>query len=406
MFICNLIANTIFLHKYYTYCFIMWIDRDYAAKITEAVKSRPVVLLTGMRQAGKSSLLRRQLNDAEYVTLDRLLLAEEAEENPTAFLNRFKKQVIIDEIQYAPSLFRDLKIKVDENRKIRGKWILTGSQQFILMQHASESLAGRIRILNLGTLNARELNRTSLLSDKRDLLWKGGFPELWAENLNVKDFFEDYIQTYLERDLRQIVNVTNLRDFRRFLSILAIRTGQLMNYSEISKEVGVAVNTIKAWVAALETSGVLVLLPPYYNNLGKRLIKAPKLYFCDNGLIASLLNIASLESLENSIYLGHIWENFVLSEYLKDGFIAGKDIFFFRDSNGNEIDFIIEKESDVYLIEAKHSERPNPAKLSIKKFATLFKRDVNSIIACNIGETGLISLKDYSLYNPLYGSIL
>jgi len=269
----------------------MWIERDYSAKIKDAVKSRPVVLLTGIRQAGKSSLLKKLLNDAEYITLDRILLAEEAEENPSIFLNRFASQVIIDEIQYAPSLFRDLKIKVDENRDAKGRWILTGSQQFILMQHASESLAGRIRILNLGTLSATELNRTNLLTNRRDLLWKGGFPEVWAENLDSKDFFDDYIQTYLERDLRQILNIANLRDFRRFLSILAIRTGQLLNYSEISKEVGVAVNTIKAWVSALETSGVIILLPPYYNNLGKRLIKAPKLYFCDNGLVASLLNI-------------------------------------------------------------------------------------------------------------------
>jgi len=383
----------------------MWIERDYSARIKDAVKSRPVVLLTGIRQAGKSSLLRKLLSDAEYVTLDRILLAEEAEENPTIFLDRFDKQVIIDEIQYAPSLFRDLKIKVDENRNIRGKWILTGSQQFILMQHATESLAGRIRIINLGTLSVTELNRTKLLRNRRDILWKGGFPELWAANLDPKEFYDDYIQTYLQRDLRQILNVTNLRDFRRFLSMLAIRTGQLLNYSEISKEVGVAVNTIKAWVSALETSGIIILLPPYYNNLGKRLIKAPKLYFSDNGLIASLLNIASLEALENSIYLGNIWENFVFSEYLKEGFIAGKDIFFFRESNGIEVDFVIEKEGEVNLVEVKHSERPNPAKLSINRIAPLFKRSVNSVVACNLEETGVISLKDYSLYNPLYGSI-
>lgn len=383
----------------------MWIERDYSARIKDAVKSRPVVLLTGIRQAGKSSLLRKLLNDAEHVTLDRILLAQEAEENPTIFLDRFDKQVIIDEIQYAPSLFRDLKVRVDENRNIKGRWILTGSQQFALMQHASESLAGRIRILNLGTLSATELNRAKLLHNRRDILWKGGFPELWAENLDPKEFYEDYIQTYLERDLRQILNVTNLRDFRRFLSILAIRTGQVLNYSEISKEVGVAVNTIKAWVSALETSGIIILLPPYYNNLGKRLIKAPKLYFCDNGLLASLLNIASLEALEKSIYLGNIWENFVFSEYLKEGFIAGKDIFFFRESNGIEIDFVIEKESEVNLVEAKHAERPNPAKLSINRIAPLFKRPVNSLVACNLEETGVISLKDYSLYNPLHGSI-
>lgn len=384
----------------------MWIERDYSEKIKEAVKTRPVILLTGIRQAGKSSLLQRLFTDAEYVTLDRMILAEEAEENPTVFLDRFKNQVIIDEIQYAPSLFRDLKIVVDENRKIKGKWILTGSQQFILMRHVSESLAGRVRILNLGTLSAKELNRTNLLKNKRDLLWKGGFPEIWAEKLDAKEFFEDYIQTYLERDLKQILNVTNLRDFRRFLSLLAIRVGQLLNYSEISKEVGVAVNTIKAWVNALEVSGLIILLPPYYNNLGKRLIKAPKLYFCDNGLACTLLNIDSLDTLGKSLHLGNIWENFVLSEHLKEGFVPGKDIFYFRDTNGVEIDFVIEKEGEVFLVEAKHSERPNPAKLNFKKVAPLFNIEVRSIVACGVEEKGRIALKDYSIYNPLNGSIL
>jgi predicted AAA+ superfamily ATPase len=383
----------------------MWIERDYSDKIIESFKKRLVILLTGIRKAGKSSLLRKLFPDTEYVTLDRLVLAEEAEEDPTIFLNRFKRQVIIDEIQYAPSLFRDLKIFVDEDRNTKGKWILTGSQQFILMRHVSESLAGRVRIMNLGTLSARELNRTSLLKNKRDLLWKGGFPELWAENLEAKDFFNDYIQTYLERDLKQILNVTNLRDFRRFLSLLAMRVGQLLNYSEISKELGVAVNTVKAWVNALEISGLVVLLPPYYNNLGKRLIKAPKLYFCDNGLVCTLLNIDSPDALEKSLQLGNIWENFVLSDLIKEGLNVGKDLFYFRDTNGVEIDFIVEKKEEVFLIEAKHSERPNPTKLNFKKVAPLFNDKVNTLVACGVNEKGRIALKDFSIYNPLNGSI-
>jgi predicted AAA+ superfamily ATPase len=381
----------------------MWIERDYSEKIIKAIKTRPVVLLTGVRQAGKSSLLQRLFKDIEYVTLDRMILAEEAEENPTLFLARFKNNVIIDEIQYAPSLFREIKIKVDENRSVKGKWLLTGSQQFLLMRHISESLAGRVGILNLGTLSATELNKTSLLKNKRDLLWKGGFPELWAEKLDVKEFFDDYIQTYLERDLKQIIDVTNLRDFRRFLSILAFRVGQLLNYSEISREIGVAVNTIKAWVSALETSGIIILLPPYYENLGKRLIKAPKLYFSDNGLVTSLLNINSLETLDKSIQLGNIWENFVFSEFLKEGFIAGKDIFFLRDQNGVEIDFILEKEGTVFLVEAKYSEHPNSRKLNFRKIAPLFRQAVKSVVACGVEERGTVSLKDYTLYNPLYG---
>lgn len=379
----------------------MWIQRNNTEKIKKAVNTRPVVLLTGVRQVGKSSLLQRLFKNADYVTLDKLHLAQEASENPSKFLNRFKNQVIIDEIQYAPSLFRDLKIKVDAERELKGKWILTGSQQFTLMKHVSESLAGRVRILNLGTLSLSELNRTDLLKERKDLLWKGGFPEIWAEDLDAADFYDDYIQTYIERDLKEILNVTNLRDFRRFLSLLALRVGQLINYSEISKEVGVAVNTIKAWVNALEISGLIILLTPYFNNLGKRLIKAPKLYFCDNGLVASLLNINSLNALENSLHLGNLWENFVFSEFIKEGYTSGKNIFFYRDQNGVEIDFIVEKEGKTYLIEAKNSERPNPKKLNFHKVAPFFKEEVNCIVACNVNDKEVFHLKDYSLYNPL-----
>ena len=379
----------------------MWIERQNTDQILKAIKNRPVVLLTGVRQAGKSSLLRKLFPNTEYVTLDKVTLAQEAEENPIGFLNRFKEQVIIDEIQYAPSLFRDLKIKVDEDRGIKGRWILTGSQQFALMRQISESLAGRVSILNLGPLSASELNNTDLLQNKNDLLWKGGFPEVWAENLDVQQFFDDYIQTYLERDLRQILNVSNLRDFRRFLILLALRTGQLLNYSEISKDIGVSVNTIKAWTNALETSGILVLLAPYYNNLGKRLIKAPKVYFCDNGLVASLLNIQSRDALSKSPHLGNLWENFVFTEFFKNGFTSGKNIFYFRDQNGVEIDFIIEKEAEIFLIEAKNSERPDPRKFNFQKVAPLFKNKVHPIVACNTNENRLIEFKNYSLYNPL-----
>jgi hypothetical protein len=330
-------------------------------------------------------------------------MAEEAEVNPGKFLNRFEKKVIIDEIQYAPSLFRELKIRIDEERDVKGRWILTGSQQFPLMKEISESLAGRARILNLNTLSANELNQANLLHNKRDLLWKGGFPEIWAEDLNANDFFEDYIQTYLERDLKQILNVINLRDFRRFLTMLAIRVGQLLNFSELSKDVGVSNNTIKSWVNSLEASGLIVLLPPYYNNLGKRLIKAPKLYFCDNGIVSALLNINSSNTLENSPHLGSIWENFVFTEFMKEGFTPGKNLFFYRDQNGVEIDFILEYDGSTYLIEAKNSERPRSEKLNFRKVVPLFKEKVNPLVACNVEEKGVISLKDFSLYNPLFG---
>lgn len=379
----------------------MWIERNYYQKILEAVKTRPALLLTGTRQSGKSSLLQRLFPDAEYVTLDKVLLAEEAEINPSKFLSRFEKQVIIDEIQYAPSLFREIKIRIDENRNVKGKWILTGSQQFNLMQGITESLAGRIRIINLFPLSAFELNRAGFELNPKNYLWRGGFPEVWAENLVAADFFEDYIQTYLERDLKQMLNVNNLMDFRRFVIHLALRTGQLVNYTEIAKDTGVSGNTIKSWINLLETSGLIYLLPPFYQNLGKRLIKAPKIYFCDTGLICALLNIHSLQALENSPHLGNIWENFVFTELLKSGFTCGKDLFFYRDQNGVEIDFVAEKEGKTFLLEAKYSEIPKAGKLNFKKVAPLFSPTVQLLVACPANENTLVSLKDFSIYNPL-----
>jgi hypothetical protein len=381
----------------------MWIERLHTEKLIAAVKSRPAVLLTGVRQVGKSSLLQRMFPDAEYVTLDKVIFAREANENPSDFLNRFKDQVIIDEIQYAPSLFRELKIKIDENRKLNGKWIFTGSQQFNLMKSVSESLAGRISIIPMGSLSALELNSTPLATNKTDMLWKGGFPEVWSENLDVNDFFENYIQTYIERDLKQLLNVSNLWDFRRLISLLAVRTGQLLNYSELAKDVGISVNTIKSWINVLGTSGIIILVPPYYQNLGKRLIKSPKLYFCDNGLAASLLNIDSGETYDKSPHRGNLWENFLLTELVKYGMVPGKNIFYFRDQNGVEIDFILEKTGKTYLIEAKYSENPDSRKLNFKKVAPIFKQEVTPLVACRIEEKGLFKLSGYVVYNPLFG---
>jgi uncharacterized protein len=381
----------------------MWIERNNTDKILEAVRTRPVVLLTGVRQAGKSSLLKKLFPGAEYVTLDKILIATEAQENPERFLSGFNKQVIIDEIQYAPGLFRDLKVIVDQDREVRGKWILTGSQQFPLMQQVSESLAGRVRILQLGSLTASELNNSNLSQNPTDILWKGGFPEIWAEGLDASEYFDDYIQTYLERDLKQILNVSNLRDFRRFLSLLAVRVGQLLNFSDLAKDAGVAPNTIKAWVNALEVSGLIHLLPPYYNNLGKRLIKAPKIYFCDNGLITALLNIDSADALERSPHRGSIWENFVFTEMIKNGYVIGKDLFFYRDQNGVEIDFVTEKSGKTNLIEAKYAERPDQKKLNFRKVAPIFPGDVSNYCACTINEPRAIQLRDFGLYNPLFG---
>lgn len=207
----------------------MWIDRLLQAQIEKASLARPAVLVTGARQTGKSSLLQRMFSAAEYVTLDRVAVAAEAEENPARFLARFQGRTIIDEVQYAPSLFRELKILIDADRTNHGRWILTGSQRLQLMKEISESLAGRIGIFQLESLSAKELRAATRITSAavENCLWQGGYPELWANpGLDVESFYGDYIQTYLERDLKTLIQVTNLRDFQRFIRICATRTGQ------------------------------------------------------------------------------------------------------------------------------------------------------------------------------------
>jgi predicted AAA+ superfamily ATPase len=354
----------------------MWIDRLSNKRLREVLTTFPAVLLTGARQTGKSTLLTHELPQAESVTLDRVAVAMEAEENPQVFMRRFEGQVILDEVQYAPSLFRELKIHIDQARHQSGRWVLTGSQKFNLMGQASESLAGRVGLLSLETLSARELRESGHFSGDQleDFLWKGGYPELWANcRLNPHDFFESYIQTYLERDLRAILKVGNSRDFQRLIRLVALRAGQLVNYSELSKEVGVAVNTVKSWLGALEAGGLLYLLPSYWANIGKRLIKAPKLYFADHGLLAYLLGIVDRTSWQKHPLRGQVWENLVFGELVKTlGAIPGRHLFFYRDQNGVEIDFIWDRGPELVLIEAKATEVPNIRKLNFAKVQPLF----------------------------------
>jgi predicted AAA+ superfamily ATPase len=386
----------------------MWIERRAKSAIAQAIKSRPVVLLTGARQTGKSSLLRHELPDTAYVTFDYIVNAEQAENNPAAFLGQFSTQVILDEIQNAPSLFRELKIVVDANRESYGRWILTGSQKFSLMQGVSESLAGRIGILHLETLSAKELRDCGFFPRGRliDFLWQGGFPELWAnEQLTFESFFLDYIQTYLTRDLQAIINVRNVRDFQRFIRVCAARVGQLLNYNNLANNIGVSNNTIKTWINALEAAGLISLLPPYYANIGKRLIKAPKLYFSDQGLVCALLNINSFDIWANHPNRGELWENFVYMEYVKTRqLVPGQNIFFYRDKNGVEIDFVIEAGAKLELIEAKAMERVDDRKLKFTHVRQHFTKTA-STVACMIDEDRTITLKDYCLVNPLFADV-
>jgi predicted AAA+ superfamily ATPase len=379
----------------------MWLPRKIENRIVSLALTRPALLLTGVRQSGKSTLLQRLFPSAKYITLDKILIAAGAAENPVQFLNQFKndKQIILDEIQYAPSLFRELKIEIDSNREENGKWLLTGSQKFTLMRGVSESLAGRISICELQTLSTGELRESGYPFETEDALWMGGYPEIWANaGIDIEHYYADYIQTYLEKDLREIIQINNIRDFRRFLRACAIRAGQLVNQADIARDIGVSANTVKSWLNTLEISGIITLLQPYYTNISKRLVKAPKLYFNDQGLLCSLLNIHSAAALQGYINEGSIWENFVLN--------PSRNLFFYRDQNLVEIDFLIEAEDTIVLVEAKSSENVAEQKLNFHKVRNLFSNhSISCILACRTAERVAIHLKNFTVYNPLYTDI-
>ena len=386
----------------------MWIKRQLKNRILQMTASRPALLLTGARQTGKTSLLQRLFPDVEYITFDYLRQVEAVKESPEHFLSQFENQVILDEIQYVSEVFRELKIVIDKDRQNYGKWIMTGSQQFGLMGHISESLAGRISICHLETLSAAEL-RNEKIDHFDEFLWKGGYPELWSNpSLEISDFFESYIRTYIERDLKTIIDVKNLSDFRRFIRMIAARCGQLLNYKSLSSDVGVSDVTIRKWTHALEISGLIYLLNPYYANIGKRLIKSPKIYFADHGLLCYLLGIENGSDWHAHPQKGSLWENLVMTELVKNyHLIPGSNLFFYRDQNGVEIDFVIEKKGHLFFIEAKAGERIDPKKLHFQKVAALFgnKFHIEKALALNIDETKVIRQKNYRMYNPLYSNI-
>jgi predicted AAA+ superfamily ATPase len=341
----------------------MWIDRKIQTQIVALSNKFPALVLTGARQTGKTSLLKHVFPDYSYVSLDLAEAAELAEKSPEEFLKRFPPPVVIDEVQYAPGLFRNLKIAIDKNRHGMGRFILTGSQSFSLMNKISESLAGRCAILELESLCAQEIAAGRNLEPDYHLLLRllsrGTFPELWRDmDIPHEVFYQSYLRTYFERDLRQIINVSRLRDFERFLRCCAVRSGQILNQAELARDVGISPATAGAWISALQAGNVLVLLEPYFANLGKRLIKSPKLYFSETGLLCFLLGLRS-DGLERSPLVGQVWENFIFAELRRHLHLSrpADRLYFYRDQQSREIDFVIDRSGSLYLLEAKWSER-------------------------------------------------
>ena len=359
----------------------MYIPRQAENLVREMLSMFKVVLVTGPRQVGKTTLLKHLLGeDYTYVTLDDINALDVAKSDPKLFFFNYPGKIIIDEVQYAPELFREIKRLVDESDEF-GTIVLTGSQTFSLMNNVSETLAGRIGILELNGLSLREIRRdpfsepvvpdeTYLNSERVKTmaanLWetihRGSMPELYRNtDMKWQLFYAAYVKTYIERDVRLIINVKDLNLFAKFMVALAARTGQLLNHSAISNELGVEVKTIKSWTSVLETSGIIALVQPFSNNRLTRTVKTPMLYFMDTGLVCYLLNWLTPGTLMNGAMSGQILETFAVSEIIKsfkNNGVLQVPLFFYRDKDMYEIDIIIERSGVLYPMEVKKSATP------------------------------------------------
>ena len=338
----------------------MWIDRQIEPLLRQRAETRPVVVLTGARQTGKTSLMRRLFPDHGFVTLDLPSEAEQAEREPATFLARHPPPVVIDEVQYAPGLFRHLKAAVDRERDAAGAFLLTGSQPLGLMQSVSDSLAGRAAVVELEPLSFAEAKAAHPDLTVEQFLVRGGFPELYANlEIDAEGFLRSYVATYLERDLRQLLQVARLRDFERFLRAAALRTAQLLNRADLARDTGVAGSTAGAWLSALEASHQVMLLEPWFANRTKGLVKRPKLYLRDAGLAAFLCGVHAADALAVSPLAGPLWETFVCSEIRRAQLNRrGGWGFHFWCDRTREADFLLHRSGSFHLGDAKWTEHP------------------------------------------------
>ncbi len=333
------------------------IKRDISQIIKKAIKEYPVVLLTGPRQSGKTTLVRKFFSQYAYTNLEDLETRSFAENDPKGFLGQFQNGAIIDEVQRAPNLLSQIQVMVD-NKKKKGQFILTGSQNFLLLEKASQSLAGRVAIFNLLPFSMAELKNAGVKlsgSEAAEFMFKGFYPKLYDQNIDISRYYANYIQTYVERDIRLIKNISNLNAFKRFLDLCAGRSGQILNYSSLAVDAGVNQATAKDWISLLETSFIIFLLRPHHRNFNKRIVKMPKLYFYDTGLVCSLLGIASAVELNDHYLKGGLFETFIISEFMKTRFNAGlaPNAFYWRDKTGHEVDLLLENGGKIIPVEIK-----------------------------------------------------
>lgn len=321
----------------------------------QALKQFRALCVTGPRQSGKTTLSKLLFKNKPYVNFENPSVQHEAELNPEAFLKKYRHGAVFDEVQRIPNIFRYLQEILDNSSK-RGQFIITGSNNFLLQEQVSQSLAGRAGYLSLLPLSYAELANAGLASkDINKHLLTGGYPEIWSEKLMADTWLNSYVQTYVQRDVRLLRNISNLAAFNRFIHLCANYAGQILNRDDLAKHTGVDTKTILAWLGLLENSYIIYLLQPWYNNMNKRIIKSPKLYFYDTGLLCHLLGIKSIAGLQKHTAYGSIFENWVITEIRKNNFNAGLNdgMYYFRDAVGNEVDLITERDGEPLAIEIK-----------------------------------------------------
>jgi predicted AAA+ superfamily ATPase len=347
-----------------------YIPRFLEKSLRQAARQFSAVIMTGPRRSGKTTLFKHLFPKSTYVLLEDPDVVARVRADPRTFIDGLKYPVILDEIQNIPELLNYIRSRIDRHPSRKGDWFLTGSQEAPLMKGVTESMAGRAAVLQLLPLSYAE--------DKRVSWFHGGFPEVLARPRGSALWFQSYLQTYLERDVRALSAIRDLSTFRRFLSLLASRTGQILNKTDIAAPLGLSVPTITQWLSILEITGQILLVPPYFENFGKRLIKSSKIYFVDPGLICHLLGITNVAALAHSPFAGAIFEGFVASEIAKAQINRGKrrELYFFRDEQGLEVDFVIPTgPSKLLLLEAKATRTIHPAMAtSLERLAHAIKR--------------------------------
>jgi predicted AAA+ superfamily ATPase len=371
-----------------------YIRRDIEIRVRKYAGMFPVVAVTGARQTGKTTMLKKAFGAYSYYNFDDSGIRAAAERDPGLFISRMPEKCMIDEIQYVPQLLSHIKMKADEDPDIKGRFILTGSQQFLMMKGLTETLAGRVGILDVFPLSMGETAPYKKIKDPRKIFvyscLRGTYPRpVVDESLDMKDWYVNYLSTYIERDAKTLYNIGSIRDFDAFVRILASRAGQTLNMSALSADIGVAVNTIKSWVSIMQASGIIHLLYPYHANIRSQLTKSPKVYFTDVGFVCHINRIYDENAVFDGGMSGMLYENFCIMETVKKLRNAGKteQVYYFRNSKGLEVDLLVESGRKLLPVEIKASSKPDiSAAENIEKLRKLLPGKILPGYVLNLGN--------------------